>query len=368
MEEHSINDYSAPVGESFLDAVSKKFASSRHTYRRSVYLLTDYLSCGKIRKMIVPRINYELSGAIGAVAEDFIRSLTAMRRSKCTIEAYRRMLSYFIKHLSIRSVVEVSEIKEEDVLSFLSSTDNSKDKRLYEMRMFCRYLYGQGLLERNVEYVIGRNPYSAREKLPSVYDADEIKTIEKSIDQASPVGKRDYAILLLTTRLGLRASDVASLQFDNLDWDKNLIRLEQSKTKREIELPLLTDVGEAIINYLKFGRPVLDSQNVFLSANAPYRTIDCLSISQIVRRHICSSKVDVSNRKIGTHAMRHTLASQLLCNGTALPVISEVLGHSSTQSTMTYLRVDLKALMNCSLNVPIVSIDFYNQKGGIFYE
>ena len=368
MYEHSISNYSAPVGESFLDVVSKKYASSHKTYRRSVYLLTDYLSCGKIRKNIVPRISYEVSGPIGAVAEDFIRSLTAMRRSSRTIDEYRRMLSYFIKHLSIRSVVEVSDIKEEDVLTFLSSTENSKDRRLYEMRTFCRFLYQQGLLGRNIEYVIGRNPYIAREKLPSVYDADEIKTIEMSIDQASPVGKRDYAIILLTTRLGLRASDIASLQFENLDWDKNIVRLEQSKTKRDIELPLLSEVGEAIINYLKFGRPVSSSQNVFMSANAPYRTIDAPSISQIVRRHIYSSKVDVRNRKVGPHAMRHTLASQLLCNGTALPVISEILGHSSTQSTMTYLRVDMKALMNCTLNVPIVSTDFYNQKGGIFYE
>jgi len=368
MDERFLNYYSAPIGELFLDTVSEKNAASRHTYRRSTYLLTDYLFCGKIRKNIVQHINYELPGRIGSAAEDFLASLSAMRRCHRTIKEHRRLLSYFVKHLSIRSINEVREIKEEDVLSFISSTENCKDRRLYTMRLFCRYLYRQGLLEKDIEYVIGRNPYPVREKLPSIYDAVEIQAIESSIDQASPVGKRDYAVILLATRLGLRASDIASLEFDNLDWDRNIIRLTQCKTKREIELPLLANVGEAIVNYLKFGRPVSVSQNVFLTANAPYRTIDGLLVSSIVRRHIYSSKVDVRNRKIGSHAMRHSLASQLLCKGTTLPVISDVLGHANTQTTMTYLRVDMKALMNCTLKVPIVSTDFYNQKGGIFYE
>jgi integrase len=174
-------------------------------------------------------------------------------------------------------------------------------------------------------------------------------------------------MLLLATRLGLRASDIAGLQFANLDWDKNIIRLTQSKTNREIELPLLVDTGEAIINYLKYGRPVSNSQQVFLSSFAPYRTINWAVVSSSLRRRINASKIDVRNRKIGPHAMRHTLASQLLYNGIALPVISETLGHTTTQTTMEYLRVDINGLINCTLDIPVVPSDFYTQKGGVFY-
>jgi integrase len=367
MEDHSIENYSAEVGEVFLNAISEKHTSNRQTFRRNVYLLTDYLLCGKVRTRIVQYVDHELLGEIGEAAKDFIASLVAMRRSKRTLYGHQCVLSYFIRHLSIRSVTHISDIKEDDVLSFIASVENNREKSLYTTRLFCRYLYEQQLLKKNIEYVIGKNRYPVREKLPSVYDAEDIKLLETSIDQASPVGKRDYAILLLATRLGLRAADIAGLRFDNLDWDKNIVHLTQSKTGREIELPLLVDVGEAIVNYLKYGRPVSDSQHVFLSAYPPYRTIGWDSVSQLIRRRIYASTVDTRNRKIGPHAMRHTLASQLLYTGTALPVISDVLGHASTQTTMNYLRIDRKGLMNCTLDVPAVSDGFYNQKGGLFY-
>ena len=173
--------------------------------------------------------------------------------------------------------------------------------------------------------------------------------IESSVNQSTSVGKRDYAMLLLATRLGLRSSDIAGLQFSNLDWDRNIIRLIQYKTKREIELPLLKDVGEAIINYVKYGRPSSSSKQIFLSSLAPYNPVNGAVVSLSVRKIISHSKIDTTDRKKGPHAMRHTLASQLLRNGVSLPVISETLGHKSTQTTMSYLRIDIDGLMKCTL-------------------
>lgn len=370
METHSITNYSADIGERFIKnyIIKEGSASYKRAIRRSVHVLTDYLSYGTVRSRIVPYVIHELTGEIGAIAKDFIASFAAMRRSKLTLSEHQRVLSYFIKHLSLKSKFQVSELNEEDVLTFLASSQNCKDKFLNTMRLFCRYLYERKLVEKNIEYIIGRNNLPIREKLPSVYDAEEIKIIEEAVDQASAVGRRDYAMLLLASRLGLRSSDIAGLQFANLDWEKNIIRLSQYKTKREIELPLLTDVGNAIINYLKYGRPVSYFQNVFLSACAPYHPVNRLIINGAISRIIKSSKVNIQNRKFGPHSMRHTLASQLLRNGITLPVISETLGHVNTQTTMNYLRIDLNNLMRCSLNVPIVHDDFYSQKGGVFYE
>jgi integrase len=229
-------------------------------------------------------------------------------------------------------------------------------------------LYEQKYIDKNVEYVIGRNNYPKREKLPSVYSAAEIKQIEETVSQSSAVGKRDYAMLLLATRLGLRSSDIAGLTFENLDWNRNIICLTQYKTKKMIELPLLADVGEAVINYLKYARPVSGLQQVFLTVCNPYRTVNRLIINGAVSRTIIASGVDITGRKFGPHAMRHTLASQLLRNGTSLPVISETLGHTNTQVTMNYLRIDINNLMRCTLDVPLVSTSFYEQKGGMFYE
>lgn len=201
-----------------------------------------------------------------------------------------------------------------------------------------------------------------------LYNAEEIRQIESSVEQSGPVGKRDYAILLLATRLGLRASDICKLKFEHLDWDHNIIAFAQYKTSKPIELPLLTEIGEAIVNYLRYGRPVSKHPEIFLSARPPYRPMFRWGINSAVSRIMRESGVDISNRRFGPHAMRHSLASQLLANGVSLPVISESLGHKNTLSTMEYLRVDLPSLIKCALDVPLVNPTFYEQKGGAFYD
>ena len=107
---------------------------------------------------------------------------------------------------------------------------------------------------------------------------------------------------------------------------------------------------------------------MFLSVVAPYRALNHISMNGIISRIITSSGIKINNRKFGPHAMRHTLASQLLSNGISLPIISETLGHEKTQTTMNYLRIDLKSLVKCTLDVPPVKQEFYDQQGGIFYE
>jgi integrase len=368
MNKNSLVNYNAVIGEDFIGSIPVMSASWMRTIRRSVYVLTDFLLYDKVRKRIIQYVHHELPGEIGKVAFEFIQSQAKLRRSKLTLNEHQRILSYFIDLLTLRSVNNVSDISDDDVLTFISSAQNCKDKYLNTVRLFCRFLYEKKYIDRNVEYVIGRNNYPTREKLPSVYEANEIKRIEETVGQSSAVGKRDYAMLLLATRLGLRSSDIAGLTFGNLNWDRNTICLTQFKTKKVIELPLLADVGEAIINYLKYGRPVSGLGQVFLSACAPYRPVSRLVINGAVSRTIIASGVDIRGRKFGPHAMRHTLASQLLRNGISLPVISETLGHSDTQATMNYLRIDINNLMRCVLDVPLVSASFYQQKGGRFYE
>lgn len=367
MDKNSLANYRDEIGKKFLSGIPEMSGSNMRAIRRSVHVLDDFLLYGKVRKRIVQYVHHELPGELGKVALEFIDFQKRLRLSKPTLNKHRRILSYFITHLTFRSVNQVSAIGEDDVLTFISSVQNCKDRYLSTIRLFCRFLYQQKYIDRNVEYVIGRNNYPKREKLPSVYDANEIRCIEDTVEQSSTVGKRDYAMLLLTTRLGLRSSDIAGLTFGNLDWDRNLICLIQYKTKKIVELPLLTEIGEALINYLKYGRPVSDLQQVFLTASAPYRPVNRMIINGAVSRTIIASGVDIKGRKFGPHAMRHTLASQLLHNGTSLPVISETLGHSNTQVTMNYLRIDIKSLMQCALDVPLISINFYEQKGGVFY-
>ena len=369
LKANQVSDYSSDIGEQFLLIATQGVAPSTARGRsRSIRILSSYLKNGTISKRIVHLMEYPLPGQIGDMALLFLQSLRVLRRNELTIAEHRRMLSYFISGLELKSKSEVKDIREQDILDFIGYAQHCKDKHHNTMRLFCRFLYEQKYIDENLEYILTGNRFPKREKLPSVYSPDEIRQIESSVEQSSHVGKRNYAILLLASRLGLRASDICNLKFSNIDWDNNKITLSQYKTGRSIELPLLIEIGEAIVNYLKYARPVSNLPEVFLTASAPYRPMNHIGLTGVIARIMQGSKVDISQRKFGPHSMRHSLASQLLNNGVSLPVISETLGHAKTQTTMEYLRIDMKNLAKCTLEVPIVNQEFYEQKGGAFYE
>jgi integrase len=172
------------------------------------------------------------------------------------------------------------------------------------------------------------------------------------IDRGNPAGKRDYAMILLAARLGFRTMDIKHLKLDNLKWQSNRIEFMQSKTSRLQSLPLLPDVGWAIIDYLKNGRPKVDSPYVFLRHLAPLEPFsDDDRLHQIVVKYMRLAKIPISSqKKKGMHSLRHTLASRLLEAHTPLPVISDILGHLSTDSTAVYLKVDVAMLRECALD------------------
>lgn len=365
--EKGITNYSSDIGEEYLDSVLPALTPfPKRVLVRSVRVLSVYLETATIPKRIVHLVEYTLLGEVGEAASAFLKELINRRRSELTIIKHRRTLSYFTLFLETKSKGKIVEIEDSDILFFISASSNLKD-RYGTMRQFCRFLYVHKYTSIDLEYIIAHNRFPKREKLPSIYNADEIKKIEESVDRSGPVGKRDYAMLLLASRLGLRASDICKLKFSNIDWDHNRIIFTQYKTGKPVELPLLIEVGESIINYLQYARPVSDLQEVFLSARPPYCSMCRYAVNSAISRVMRESGVDISQRKFGPHAMRHSLASRLLANGVSLPVISESLGHDNTLSTMEYLRVDVSSLSRCSLDVPPVASDFYEQKGGVFY-
>jgi integrase len=159
-------------------------------------------------------------------------------------------------------------------------------------------------------------------------------------------------MILLAARLGLRIIDIKHLKLDNLNWSDNRIELIQSKTSGMLSLPLLPDVGWAIIDYLQNGRPKVDCPYVFLRQIAPLEPFsDEDRLHQIVEKYMRLAKIPISpQKKRGMHSLRHMLASRLLEENTPLSVISDILGHVSSDSTAVYLKVDVERLRECALN------------------
>ena len=172
---------------------------------------------------------------------------------------------------------------------------------------------------------------------------------------------------MLASRLGLRGSDIVNLNLNNLDWENNVIRLTQQKTGQEVILPLLTEVGNALAEYLRYVRPQSNIKTVFLSLSPPIRPLSIGTFRCILVEYFREAGVKFQEKHHGPHSLRHSLASRMLENGISMPVISEALGHSTTETTLSYLKIDINALLRCSLSVPPVSDDFYNQKGGVLY-
>ena len=174
----------------------------------------------------------------------------------------------------------------------------------------------------------------------------------ENVDRGNPTGKRDYAILLLVSRLGMRAGDLKSLKLTDLDWKSKTIVIRQGKTNNIVTYPILKDIGWALIDYLQNARPVSDSPCVFLRMNAPFEAFGRdANLHNIITKHTRNAGITVPRgKRRGLHSLRHTLASTLLERGTPLPVISEVLGHITSRSTALYCLLGIEGLKQCALD------------------
>ena len=370
MREKKMTLYSAKAGEEFIQSfiTSGYVTAGERDVIRSVNVLTNFMTLGYIRQKTSMPVEHPLEGEIGREMRKLVDHLSALRRSRITIKVYELYMNRFLTFLSHERIQTVSAIRERHILKFVSTTENNKVNIVSHLRVLFRFWHEQKITEENYSELLSNYKWVKPEKIPSYYTSSEVSVTEKSVDRCSGVGKRNYAMLLLASRLGLRASDIAGLKFSSIDWEQNIIRLTQYKTGNPVILPLLSDVGNAIIDYLKHGRFKSDSPQVFLSARAPYVPATGPMVSAALSHIILHAEVETCNRRHGPHSLRHSLAGRLLENNVPFHVISETLGHSSTETTMAYMRIDVSSLLKCSLPVPPVPDSFYMQRGGVFYE
>jgi integrase len=226
------------------------------------------------------------------------------------------------------------------------------EHKLCAVRSLLRFAAADGLTDRVVLDTVPAVGSSRQARIPSVWDPADVTKIIEAIDRGNPSGKRDYAIVLLICRLGLRGVDVKRLRFADLDWPANQVSVVQAKTGRRVDLPLLKDVGWAIIDYVRDGRPVSDCPQVFLRHTAPIGPFsDQDHLHQILVKHARAAHVSLGeNRRHGMHSLRHTLATRLMEDGTPIEQIADILGHQSVQSTSVYLKSSLGLLARCALD------------------
>jgi integrase len=226
------------------------------------------------------------------------------------------------------------------------------EHKLCAVRSLLRFVAADGLIDKTVLELVPAVRSVKQARVPSVWQAPDVAKMLEAIDRANPSGKRDYALVLLICRLGLRAVDVKRLEFADLDWPGNQLSVVQAKTGRRVVLPLLKDVGWAIIDYIRSGRPVSGSPQVFLRHTAPIGPFsDQDHLHQILVKHARAAHVGLGEqRRRGMHSLRHTLATRLMEDGTPVQRIADILGHQSVESTGVYLKSSLLLLAQCALD------------------
>jgi integrase/recombinase XerD len=331
--------------------------SNVHSSIRALKLLSDYFVPGThIKKKKFWGKPFECPRVFIADYESFKLACKSRNYAPMGEASLFWSLHQFLKFMNEEQLTSSSEITSIHILKFLSSQKDYSSRHIAttisRLRNYLQFLYQEGAIKQDLckclpHMRITRDPF-----IPSVWKQTDVKKLLESIDRQNPKGKRDYAVLLLVARLGLRVGDIRGLKLSDFNWNRSLISIIMQKTKQQLDLPLLDDVGWAIIDYLRNGRPQTDSDIVFIRHKAPYNGFaDFNCLHKMLIRHMVKAKIEgMQDQKHGLHSLRSTLALALLENGTPLPIISEALGHQNTQTTRFYLKIDMNGLRNCVID------------------
>ena len=285
--------------------------------------------------------------------EQYLVEVRALARP--TISNYLPFVRSFLEDRFGHGRVALSHLCAGDVVRFVQRQAPRLHRKRAKLmtsalRSFLRYARYLGEVTLDLAAAVPIVANWSMTSIPRAISADHVRQLLASIDRRTAVGRRDYAVLLLLARLGLRSSEVAFLELDDIDWKTGRLHV-RGKGAQRLELPLPMDVGKALVAYLRRGRPVSTSRRVFLRAKAPIRGfLGPSGVSSIVRHSLERAGIDAPTK--GAHQFRHGLATQMLRHGASLGEIGELLGHRHPQTTTIYAKVDLKALRTLALPWP----------------
>jgi integrase/recombinase XerD len=289
----------------------------------------------------------------GQAYEQHLREARGLARA--TIINYVPFIRSFLKDRFGSGLATLSHLCARDVVGFVRRQAprlHPKRAKLLTsaLRSFLQYARYRGEVKLDLAAAVPIVANWSMSSIPRAIGTDAVRQLLASIDRRTAMGRRDYAILLLLARLGLRSGEVTFLELDDIDWNVGQLSV-RGKSGPRSDLPLPSEVGKAIAAYLRRGRPRCTSRRVFLRAKAPlcgFRGPG--SVGSIVRHRLQRARVDAPTH--GTHQFRHGLATEMLRQGASLDEIGEVLGHHNPQTTKIYTQVDLEALRTLALPWP----------------
>jgi site-specific recombinase XerD len=338
-ERISPDQLTEPVLARFADA-RRREGYRRWRSRRSLRLMVDYLR----RANAIPPGRQEPGDPLEALLGAYRRYLVTERGlAPSTVAARMGVARRFLEPRVTAAGVDLQALAAGDVTGFLLAQARQRTAAVKPMtsplRCLLRFLFVAGLVGRDLAGAVPAAAGPRLAPLPGAVDAATVTALLASCDRGRPVGQRDFAILTLLARLGLRAGEVAALQLDDIDWRAGTV-VVQGKGGRRDQLPLPREAGEAIAFYLRHGRPVSACRAVFLRACGPAGPMTGHCVAAVSRSASRRAGLPV----VGAHRLRHTAATEMLRHGATLPQVAEVLRHHSEDTTAIYAKVDRAAL------------------------
>jgi site-specific recombinase XerD len=362
--ELNLGEYSEDLAERFVDTHRRRTGERselKEAWRRHmpflVTLLGQFARNGHIERARVETSKLQVPTAMKKWLreyEQYARDRRHLRAS--TLQGRMRTIRVFLDALGSRNVAKLEHLQPADIAAFVASRGRmcprTMSRTVSDVRCFLRFLLLRDVLRQDLSPLLPTVRVARDATIPSVWEPELVERLLKVVERSSPRGKRDYAILLLAARLGLRLGDIRALRLDDLKWESAAIEITQSKTGAPLCLPMTEEVGLALIDYLKAGRPSSVHREVFLRARPPFIPFaDAGRFYQIVKywRELAGIRFP-RQQHCGLHSLRHTLATQLLREQTPMHVISQILGHTTTASTMIYAKVEVESLRAAALD------------------
>lgn len=331
-------DISPTVLDRFLEVRAAEGYATKLT-RNGLVPLVGFLAEVGIDARPVPS-----AAAVDQLLARFVRSLVDERGlGSGTVVNYERVARQFLASCPDPLEASVAALTAADVVGFVLARSQhlsvaAMQTQVGGMRALLRFVYVAGLNDRALASAIP-NVARRRQELPRALPGDHVRLLLDGCDRATAVGLRDFAVLVVLARLGLRASEVAGLTLDDIDWAAGEIRI-RGKGPRMDKLPLPLDVGAALVDYLQHARPDCVERRLFVRACAPRHGLTRQAIGGLVR----AASVRAGLPAHGPHRLRHTVATELLRQGAPLVEIAQLLRHQTIQVTAVYAKVDLEAL------------------------
>lgn len=354
------NEFSEDLATGFLEACRSHPEASldwRRYATHGVKMLGDFRHDGRIERSHTDRSKLNIPPAMRKPLRDYEAYCTDRRHLRpTTVATYITLLAKFLDFVGTRGVQTLPQLQAADLTAYVPWLERYRPTtvaaHLGVVRRFLQYLTMRGMVRQDLAEALPRVRVVRDAAIPSVWDEELVVKLLQAVDRSSPVGKRDYALLLLASRLGLRVGDLRTLTLDDLDWRASTIGFTQMKTSVPLRLPMSEEVGEALIDYLRFGRPKTEDREVFLTLRRPVGPFsDDAKLYEVVNRWRDLAGISFRRpQRHGVHSLRHTLATQLLREQTPMHVISAILGHASTASTMVYTKADTEMLRSAALD------------------